>query len=97
MKMTSNLPPYAKLAFNLLSLSLILALIYFGQNVIVPILLSLLFAILLRPIVRFLNVRLKFPHVIAVLISVTIFVLLIAGIVLLFPTRLAQFQMIGIR
>jgi predicted PurR-regulated permease PerM len=82
MKMTSNLPPYAKLAFNLLSLSLILALIYFGQNVIVPILLSLLFAILLRPIVRFLNVRLKFPHVIAVLISVTIFVLLIAGIVL---------------
>jgi predicted PurR-regulated permease PerM len=82
MKMTSNLPPYAKLAFNLLSLSLILVLIYFGQNVIVPILLSLLFAILLRPIVRFLNIRLKFPHVIAVLISVTLFVLLIAGIVL---------------
>jgi predicted PurR-regulated permease PerM len=82
MKLTSNLPPYAKLAFNLLSLSLILVLIYFGQNVIVPILLSLLFAILLRPIVRFLNIRLKFPHVIAVLISVTLFVLLIAGIVL---------------
>jgi predicted PurR-regulated permease PerM len=82
MKMVSKLPNYAKLAFILLSLVLILALLYVGQNIFVPILLSLLFAILLRPVVRFLNIRLRFPHVIAVSISVTLFVLLIAGIVL---------------
>jgi predicted PurR-regulated permease PerM len=82
MKLTNALPDYAKLAAGLLSLSLIIALLYVGQHILVPILLSLLFAILLRPLVRFLNVRLKFPHVIAVSAVVVLFVLLIAGIIL---------------
>lgn len=82
MQTTSKLPNYAKLAFILLSLSLIIALLYLGQHILVPILMSLLFAILLRPVVRFLNLKLRFPHVIAVLITVILFVLLIAGIVL---------------
>lgn len=82
MQLTSKLPNYAKLAFNLLSLTLIIALLYVGHTIIVPVLMSLLFAILLRPVVRFLNVKLRFPHVIAVLVAVVIFVLLIAGIVL---------------
>jgi predicted PurR-regulated permease PerM len=82
MQLTSKLPNYAKLAFNLLSLVLIIALLYVGHTIIVPVLMSLLFAILLRPVVRFMNVKMKFPHVIAVLVAVVIFVLLIAGIVL---------------
>ena len=82
MEITSKLPNYAKLAFILLAISLMLALLYVGQHILVPILMSLLFAILLRPVVRFLNIKLKFPHVIAVLIAVILFVMLIAGIVL---------------
>ncbi|MDQ3110832.1 MAG: AI-2E family transporter [Bacteroidota bacterium] len=82
MQITSKLPNYARLAFILLSITLILLLLYLGQHILVPILMSLLFAILLRPVVRFMNVKMKFPHVIAVLIAVVIFVLLIASIVL---------------
>jgi predicted PurR-regulated permease PerM len=51
-----------------------------GQNVIVPILLSLLFAILLRPVAHFLKNKLRFPHVIAVIFTVTIFVCLVVGV-----------------
>jgi predicted PurR-regulated permease PerM len=82
MQITNKLPGYVKLAFILLSISLLLGLLYLGQNILVPILMSLLFAILLRPVVRFLNIRLRFPHVIAVLLAVVIFILFIAGIVL---------------
>lgn len=76
-----KLPPIARLAFTLLSLCIILFLLYIGQHILVPILLSLLFAILLRPVVAFLNKKLKFPHVIAVLVLVSLFVVFIAGIV----------------
>lgn len=82
MHTTLKLPFYAKLAFILLSLSLIVAFIYFGQQVLVPIMLALLFAILLRPVVFFLNSKLKFPHVIAAIVSVLLFLLFIAGIIL---------------
>lgn len=82
MQLTSKLPGYAKLAFTLTSISLIIAILYLGQNIIVPVLMSLLFAILLRPVVRFLNLKMRLPHVIAVLIAVILFVTLISGIVL---------------
>ncbi len=82
MEITNKLPNYAKLAFTLLSLCLIIAMLYIGQNILAPILMSMLFAILLRPVVRFLNIKLKFPHVIAVLVTVIIFIGFITGIVL---------------
>jgi predicted PurR-regulated permease PerM len=74
-------PFYARLAFNLLSITLIIALIYLGKNILVPIVLALLFAILLRPLVSFFNRRLKFPHVIAVIVTVALFVLFFVGII----------------
>ena len=74
-------PGYAKLAFILLSLCIIMVVLYLGQNILVPLLLALLFAILLRPIVVFFNKKLKLPHVIAVLVSVILFVIFIAAII----------------
>ena len=74
-------PRYAKLAFILLSLCLITIILYFGQDILFPISISLLFAILLRPIVAFLNKKFKFPHVIAVLVAVILLVLVIATII----------------
>lgn len=76
-----QIPPYAKLAFILLSLSAITVLLYVGQHILIPLLLSLLFAILLRPLVAFFNKRFKFPQVIAALVSVTIFVIFFVAIV----------------
>lgn len=77
-----NFPKYAKLAFVLLSLSIIIVILYFGQHILIPILLSLLFAILLRPVVIFLTVKIRLPHVIAVFITVVFFILAITTILL---------------
>ncbi len=76
-----KLPFYARFAFNLLSITLIIALLYVGHEILVPIVLALLFSVLLRPVVSFLNLRLKFPHVIAVMVTVILFVLLFAGLI----------------
>jgi predicted PurR-regulated permease PerM len=61
----------------MLGLALLTAFLYLAQHILIPLLLSLMFAILLRPVVVFLSKRLRFPHVIAALTSVLLFVLLI--------------------
>ncbi len=66
----------------LVCLSLIIALLYVGQHIIFPILLAMLCAILLRPVVKFFNKKLKFPYVLAVAFTVFLSVIFIAGIVL---------------
>ena len=78
---TLSFPFYAKLAFTLLSLISIVVIFYYAQDILVPLLLSLLFAILLRPVVMFFFSKLHFPHVIAVIFSVFLFVLIFAGII----------------
>ncbi|MGQ0828579.1 MAG: AI-2E family transporter [Bacteroidota bacterium] len=79
--MSLKFPAYAKTSFVLLSLCIIIVFLYIGQQVFIPILLSLLFAILLRPVVNFLNTKLRFPHVIAVLVTVFLFIIFILGII----------------
>src|SRR6218665_1440340 len=81
MKTELHFPFYARLAFVLISISLILFFLYVAHGILVPILMALLFAILLRPVVCFFNLRLRFPHVIAVMIAVLLFILLIGGII----------------
>jgi predicted PurR-regulated permease PerM len=80
MKDSIRFPFYAKLAFVLLSLISIFIILYLGQNIIVPILMSLLFAILLRPIAHFLKSKWRFPHVLAVMCTVVLFMLMVIGI-----------------
>lgn len=80
MKDSIQFPFYAKLAFVLLSLISIFTIFYLGQNIIVPILMSLLFAILLRPIAHFLKSKWRFPHVLAVTCTVVLFVLMVTAI-----------------
>lgn len=79
---TIKFPAYVKLSLTLLSLSIITVILYFGQHILIPLLLSLLFAILLRPVVLLLNVKLKLPDTIAVFITVIVFVVSIATILL---------------
>ena len=80
MKDSIRFPFYAKLAFVLLSLISLFIILYLGQNIIVPILMSLLFAILLRPIAHFLKSKWRFPHVLAVTCTVVLFMLMVIGI-----------------
>lgn len=76
-----NPPFYIKLTTLLVLLISVSVILYFGSEIISPILLSLLFAIMLRPIVSFLIKRLRFPHLLAVVLTVTLFVLLFFTII----------------
>jgi predicted PurR-regulated permease PerM len=80
MKDTLQFPFYAKLTFVLLSIISIFTILYLGQNIIVPIVMALLFAILLRPIAHFLKEKWHFPHILAVTCTVIFFVLVVIGI-----------------
>ena len=73
-------PFFIRLAAILLCLIGLFVILYFGQDIIFPILLSLLFAIILRPVVAFLIRRLRFPHFLAVIFAIVLFVLIFLGL-----------------
>lgn len=80
MSETMKFPFYIKLTAILVCLISIFLILYFGSEIINPVLLSLLFAIMLRPVVNFLIRKLRFPHIIAVVLAITLFVTLFLGI-----------------
>ncbi len=76
-----NKIPYSKeLAYSLLSLVLIIALLYTLQSVLVPLLFSILIAISLFPVTRFLE-RLRLSRVVSSLLSVFLAVILLGTLV----------------
>ncbi|WP_309612940.1 AI-2E family transporter [Flavobacterium sp.] len=77
---TIKLPLYFKLSAILICLTLLFITFFFGQEIISPVLLSLLFAIMLRPVVGFLIKKLRFPHFVAVIFAIVLFVLLFLGV-----------------
>ncbi len=80
MSETVKFPFYIRLAAILLCLIGLFAIVYLGRDIIFPLLLSLLFAILLRPVVSFLINKLRFPHFIAVVFAIVLFVLIFLGV-----------------
>lgn len=84
-------PFYAKLALILLSLMAIIFIFYIGQNILIPVMMSFLFAILLYPIVQFFKSNLHFPHVLAVMITVLLFVLLFIGLFVFLSFQISDF------
>lgn len=77
---TTKFPFYIKLAALLLCLIGLFAIAYYGQDIISPILLALLFAIILRPVVSFLNRRLRFPNFIAIIFSIILFLFIFISV-----------------
>lgn len=75
-----ELPFYAKIALILISLLAISFIFFVGKDIITPVLLAFLFAVLLLPIFSFLNKKLKFPRNLAAIISVIIFAACIVSI-----------------
>ncbi len=84
-------PFYQRLALVLLSFSLIMVILYIGSDIIMPLLLAMLIAILLRPVVVFFNKKLKIPHVIAVVIAVLLFVVFVVSIVFFISWQVTDF------
>jgi len=82
MKDTIYFPFYIRLAFTLLSLISVVAILYIGQDIIVPLVFSLLFAILLGPVVSFFKLKLRFPNILAIIFALSISIIVIVGILL---------------
>ncbi|NDP28699.1 MAG: AI-2E family transporter [Flavobacterium sp.] len=82
MDTTLKFPFYIRLSFMLICLIGITYILYMGNSILVPILMGFLIAVLLLPIVHFLNSKLRFPNVLSSSIAVLLFVSLIIGILI---------------
>ena len=77
MKKVYAFPFYVKLAIILFTLMALIAIMYVGQDVLAPILMALVFAILMEPVSRFLQKKIKFSNMFATATATFVFVLLI--------------------
>lgn len=75
-----SVPFTAKLSFSLIVIIASSFVIYIGQDIIIPILMSILFAIMLQPIVYFLKTKIRIPIVVGAILTVAVFVALFIGL-----------------
>jgi len=87
-----RLPFHTRLASILLAITIIFMILYVGKGVLIPVIMALLFAILIRPISSFFRRRLRFPNALASIISVTLFVVLILGILTFISVQISNFS-----
>lgn len=91
MNTTLKLPFYVKLSLTLVSLIAIFYTFYIAQEILIPLMMALLFSILLRPCCAFLHKKLRFPHVISVIVCVLLFVIFIIGILAFISWEVSDF------
>ncbi|WP_158626109.1 AI-2E family transporter [Arsenicitalea aurantiaca] len=85
-------PPPANAGNPLVTAGMIIVLIgalYVGASIFVPLVLAVLLTFALAPVVRFLR-RLRLPHIVAVLLAVSLAAVAVAGIGYLIVTQLAR-------
>lgn len=87
-----RLPFYVRLASVLLAITIIFMILYVAKGVFVPVIMALLFAILVRPISSFFKRKLRFPNVAASIVTVTLFVILILGILTFISVQISNFS-----
>lgn len=75
-----KLPFYVKLVCVLISIICIGFIFVIGKDIITSVLLAFLFSVLLLPLFSLLHLKLRFPHFLASIVTVLIFVLVIIGI-----------------
>jgi predicted PurR-regulated permease PerM len=86
-----KLPFYAKLTIIILGLTALTFGLHISQNILVPIMMSFLFAILLHPVVQFFKTKFRFAHVLAVIIAVILVVLLFVGLFVFLSIQITDF------
>lgn len=88
--MNPTFPFSVRLAATLISICLILTLTYLGQEIFIPVALAVMFAILLRPMVYFLQRKLRFSLVLAVSLSVIFGILVVAGLIFFISVQVGE-------
>ncbi len=84
--MTSTLPLTVKRSIELLGLSLVVAIIAIGKDIIMPVIMAFFVSILLLPVFRFLR-KYKVPESIAIILPILLVFIFIAGIVWFFSAQ----------
>lgn len=75
----------------IVGISLLLFFLYKIQNVIMYLFIALIVTMIASPVMNFLKRRLKFPHTVAVIVTLVFFIALLAGFVMLFvPLIISQ-------
>jgi predicted PurR-regulated permease PerM len=91
MTVNNQLPFYVKLGFKFLVIFFICVFINVAQNIIIPFAFACLLAVLLLPIVNFLE-SLKVPRVISISVSLVLAIGFIAGIIYFLSSQIANFM-----
>jgi predicted PurR-regulated permease PerM len=87
---TTNTPFHTRLAVHLIILFLLGWLIYYGSSILLPILFAITLAMLLLPVVQWLN-RKGVKDVIAILLAISAFIIAVAGIIFFLSSQIAAF------
>src|SRR4030095_5618314 len=87
----SSGPFYFRITLILLGFGALVALMYFGKEIILPLIYALLIAILLNPLVNYLNSK-RINRVIAILISEITTLLLIGVLIYFISSQISQFS-----
>lgn len=83
-------PYYKRLSFNLLNLSILGAVLYFGQNILEPFFFAILISVLLLPVVNFFR-RIKFNRLFSILITLVLASILIVAIIYFLSRQVFSF------
>lgn len=86
-----TLPNVYKVSASLFIVACVITVVYLAGDIIAPLLISLLFAILLRPIVKFMTEKMKFPQVLSVSITVVFAVIALISLVGFLGYQLSNF------
>jgi predicted PurR-regulated permease PerM len=79
-----------RLAFSLICIIGLTFILYIGESIIIPVIMAFLFAVLLLPIVHFLNNKIRLPHVLAVSLTVLLFVSVIIAILVFISIEISD-------
>lgn len=89
MESTSR-PFYQRLSLNLLSIALLIAALYLGKNVILPILFAILLGTLLLPVFNFLR-RKKFPKLLAIILPLFLSLTIVFAVCFFLSKQVVKF------
>lgn len=91
MNTTAPQPFYQKLSLTLLAIGIIMLAIYLGQDIVVPLALAGLLAVLLRPL-EGLFIRIGIPKLLSITLALLIAVLIVSAVAVLISMQLADFS-----
>ena len=87
---STDLPPSIRAAAILFTIALLFCFLYLASSILIPLFFAVLFALLLYPLSRFFE-RNGFPRILAIVISMLLVVLTIAGLLFLLSTQIYRF------